>query len=107
MSLYAKINSLTSKVDNVIVAEESFIEELSDDDLWIETSVALTKKIAAPADTYTVATNSFKGDSPYASFVFDESIWSWESPTAMPEQIGIEVYGWDESVTNWVEVEEP
>tara|TARA_R110002051_G_C8702869_1_gene494635 strand:- start:50 stop:367 length:318 start_codon:yes stop_codon:yes gene_type:complete len=105
MPTYARINSLTLKADNVIVAEESFIKERSDYDLWIKTSVALTKKSAGPGDTYTVATNSFKGDSPYASWVFDESSWSWEPPTAMPNQTGIEVYDWNEATTSWVEVE--
>ncbi len=104
MSTYARINSLTLKADNIIVADEAFIKERSDYDLWIKTSIALTKKIAAPGDTYNVATNSFKGDSPYASWVFDESSWSWEPPTAMPDQTGIEVYEWDEATTNWVEV---
>ena len=104
MSLYAKINSLTSKVDNVIVAEESFIKELSDYDLWIETSVALTKKIAAPGDTYDVTTNQFKNVSPYSSWVFNNSTWKWEAPTNMPELVGDTSYKWNEETTNWVEV---
>ena len=104
MAHYARVNSLTKKVDNVIVAEESFIKERVDYDLWIKTSEALTKKIAGPGDTYTVATNSFKGDSPYASWVFNESSWSWEPPTAMPNQTGIEVYDWDEDTTSWKEI---
>ena len=104
MATYARINSLTLKADNVIVAEESFIKERSDYDLWIETSVALTKKIAGPGDTYTVATTSFKEDSPYASWTFDESTWSWEPPTAMPDIVGDTSYEWNEATTNWVEI---
>ena len=104
MSLYARINSLTLKADNVIVAEASFVKERSDYDLWIETSKELTKKTASVGDTYTVATNSFKRNSPYASWVFNESTWEWEAPTAMPDQTGIEVYEWNEATTSWVEV---
>ena len=104
MSLYARINSLTLKVDNVIETDKSFFNERTDYDLWIETSVALTKKIAAPGDTYDVTTNQFKNVSPYSSWVFNNSTWKWEAPTNMPELVGDTSYKWNEETTNWVEV---
>lgn len=101
MSTYARINSLTLKVDNVIVVEDSIINNRSDYDLWIKTSKALTKKVAAMGDTYNVATSSFKSDSPYASWVFNESIWEWEAPATRPDGY----YTWNESSTSWIELE--
>jgi hypothetical protein len=101
MSTYARINSLTLKVDNVIVAEDSIINNRSDYDLWIKTSKALTKKIAAVGDTYTVATSSFKTDSPFASWVFNETTWEWEAPTARPDGY----YDWNEVTTSWIELD--
>ena len=101
MSIYARINSLTLKVDNVIVVEDSIISNRSDYDLWIKTSKALTKKVAAMGDTYTVATSSFKTDSPYASWVFNETSWEWEAPSTRPAGY----YKWNEATTSWVELE--
>ena len=100
MSTYARINSLTLKVDNVIVAEDSIISNRIDYDSWIKTSKALTKKAASIGDTYTVATSSFKGTPPYASWVFNETTWEWEAPIERPDGF----YGWDESTTSWIEI---
>ena len=41
---FARINSLTKKVDTVIVATDEFINSLPDYDLWVASSVADTKK---------------------------------------------------------------
>ena len=43
---FARINSLTKKVDNVIVASQEFINSLPDYDLWVVSSVEDTKKLA-------------------------------------------------------------
>lgn len=104
MSLYARVNSLTLKVDKVIETDKSFFNERTDYDLWIETSVALTKKIAAPGDTYDVTNNQFKSVSPYSSWVFNNSTWKWEAPTNMPELVGDTSYKWNEDTTAWVEI---
>ena len=42
MSKYARVNSLTKKVINVIEADSVFINKLPDYDLWVETSNELT-----------------------------------------------------------------
>jgi hypothetical protein len=88
MSLYARINSLTLKVDNVIETDKSFFNE----------------RTASPGDTYDVANNQFKSISQYASWVFNNSTWAWEAPTAMPELVGDTSYEWNEDTTAWVEV---
>jgi hypothetical protein len=101
MSTYARINSLTLKVDNVIEAEDSVINNRIDYDLWVKTSKTLTKKIAAVGDTYTVATRSFKSNPPYGSWVFNTSNWEWEAPKVRPDGY----YTWNESNTSWEELE--
>jgi hypothetical protein len=105
MSTYARVNSLTKKVDRIIEAESLFFDDRADYDLWIKTSRELTKKSAAEGDTYNADSSYFKDDSPHVSWVFNTSLWIWEPPTAMPNQTGIEVYDWDEASTNWVERE--
>lgn len=100
MSTYARVNSLTLKVDKVIEASSSFFDDRADYDLWIETSADLTKKRADVADNYIVATSRFKPDSPYASHVFNDTSWAWEPPTESP----VGTYSWNEDTTAWVEV---
>ncbi len=104
MATYARINSLTKKVDNIIEADDSFIQHRSDYDLWIKTSEVLTKKLASRGDNYIIDINAFKSESPYSSWIFNESTWSWEAPTPVPDIIDNEVWGWDEATTSWKEI---
>ena len=103
MATYARVNSLTLKVDNIIVAEDVFINKRQDYDLWIKTSKDLTKQTANIGDTYTASTSSFKSDAPFSSWVFNNTTWEWEAPIAIPNQINSEVYAWNEEITNWEE----
>jgi len=96
MSKYARINSLTKKVDTVIVADATHIKKLPDYDLWVETSIELTKKVAAIGDIYDVENNNFKSVQPYASWTFNNTTWKWEPPLSMPSMSNDEVYDWDE-----------
>ena len=100
MSTYARVNSLTLKVDKVIEASATFFNDREDYDLWIKTSAALTKKRADIGDNYIVVNSAFKPDSPHASHVFNDTSWDWEPPTTSPAG----TYQWDEDTTNWVEV---
>ena len=110
MAKYARIHSLTKKVVKVIEAESSVIENFSDNELWVITSVELTKKIAAVGDSYDVENNHFKSPQPYASWTFNTTSWSWVPPITMPTQSDVEVYEWDESAhqadntTGWREI---
>ena len=98
---FARINSLTKKVDNVIVASQEFINTLPDYDLWVASSVLDTKKLADKNDTYDVDNNTFTSPKPYNSWVFNNTTWSWEPPIDIPDQIGEEVYNWNEDTQQW------
>ena len=98
---FARINSLTKKVDNVIVASQEFINTLPDYDLWVASSVLDTKKLADKNDTYDVDNNTFTSPKPYDSWVFNNTTWSWEPPIDIPDQIGEEVYNWNEDTQQW------
>ena len=93
---FARINSLTKKVDNVIVASQEFINTLPDYDLWVASSVLDTKKLADKNDTYDVDNNTFTSPKPYDSWVFNNTTWSWEPPIDIPDQTDDEVYTWNE-----------
>jgi len=98
---FARINSLTKKVDTVIVATQEFINSLPDYDLWIDSSIEDTKKLADKNDIYDVDNNNFKKIKPYDSWVFNDSTWNWEPPIAMPDQTNEEVYNWNEETQQW------
>ena len=105
MSKYARINSLTKKVDTVIVSDVTHIKKLPDYDLWVETSVELTKKVAGIGDIYDVDNNNFKSPQPYASWVFNNTDWNWEAPSAMPSHVEGKAFVWNESDTSWEQVD--
>ena len=98
---FARINSLSKKVDTVIVATDEFINSLPDYDLWVASSVLDTKKLADKNDTYDVDNNTFTSPKPYDSWVFNNTTWSWEPPIDIPDQIGEEVYNWNEDTQQW------
>lgn len=98
---FARINSLSKKVDNVIEASQEFINLLPDYDLWIDSSVENTKKLADRNDIYDIDNNNFKPLKPYNSWVFNETTWDWKPPVSMPEQINEEVYNWNEETQQW------
>ena len=75
---FARINSLSKKVDTVIVATDEFINSLPDYDLWVASSVTDTKKLADKNDIYDVDNNNFKAFKPYDSWVFNDSTWNWK-----------------------------
>ncbi len=101
---FARINSLTKKVDTVIVAADEFINSLPDYDLWVASSISDTKKLADKNDTYDVDNNTFTSTKPYESWTFDNTSWQWQPPIEIPNQINEEVYQWNEENNNWEEV---
>jgi hypothetical protein len=100
---FARIHALNKKVIKVIMATQEIVNSLSDNDLWVASSVSDTKKLADINDIYDVDNNNFKSTKPFASWTFDNTSWSWQSPITMPAQSSNEVYEWDEDTTSWVE----
>jgi len=113
MAHYAKVEN--KFVTQVIVAEQDFID--TQEGTWIQTSynthrgvhseggVPLRKNFAGVGMTYDTTRDAFYGTQPYASWTLNEDTCIWEAPVDLPD--GIKFYKWDESITNWVEVEEP
>ena len=93
---FAKIHALNKKVTKVIAATQDFIDSLPDNEFWVPSSVADTKKLADINDKYDVDNNTFTSPKPYESWTFNSTTWDWEPPVAMPSQTNEEVYTWDE-----------
>jgi hypothetical protein len=113
MSHFAKV--LDGKVTQVIVAEPEFFQTFVDSSPgeWIQTSYnthgnqhpegrPLRGNYAGIGFTYDRTNDVFYAPQPYASWILDNTTWTWKAPVAMPTDD--KRYSWDEATTNWVEV---
>jgi len=113
MSHFAKV--LDGKVTQVIVAEPEFFQTFVDSSPgeWIQTSYnthgnqhpegrPLRGNYAGIGYTYDRTNDVFYAPQPYASWILDNTTWTWKAPVAMPTDD--KRYLWDEATTNWVEV---
>lgn len=122
MSHFAKV--VDGIVTQVIVAEQEFIDTLSDSDSWIQTSyntrggkhyapnsnieddgIALRKNYAGIGDTYDSVKDAFIPIQPYPSWTLDEQACQWESPEPYPDDTENSYY-WDEPTLSWIKEEQ-
>jgi hypothetical protein len=131
MSYFAKIPNLTDGigiVDNVIAADQSFIDSgvVGDPSLWWQTSyntrgnvhygqngqpdggIALRANYASigyTLDTTVVqdgVVGVFYAPQPYPSWVISAPTWEWQAPVPYPLTGG--PYTWDEATQSWIAV---
>ena len=114
MSHFAKV--VDGKVTQVIVAEPEFFDTFVDTSAgtWIQTSyntiggkhtqggTPLRGNYAGIGYTYDQANDVFYAPQPYASWILDQTDWTWKAPVAMPTDG--KFYNWDEAATSWIEV---
>jgi len=113
MSHFAKV--CDGKVVQVIVAEKEFFDTFVDSSpgAWIQTSYntqgnkhpegrPLRGNYAGIGYTYDSANDVFYAPQPFASWLLNETTWTWEAPTPMP--IDDKLYTWDEATTSWLEI---
>jgi hypothetical protein len=114
MGHFAKV--LDGKVTQVIVAEPEFFDTFVDSSAgtWIQTSyntlagkhtlggTPLRGNYAGIGYTYDQANDVFYAPQPYASWVLDQTDWTWKAPVVMPEDG--KRYDWNEATTSWIEV---
>jgi hypothetical protein len=97
------------------VAEADFFNSFVDSSpgAWIQTSYnthgnqhpenrPLRGNYAGIGYTYDQANDVFYAPKPYASWILNESTWTWKAPTPMPTDD--KIYSWDETTTSWVEI---
>jgi hypothetical protein len=112
MSHFAKINVM-GIVEQVIVAEQEYIDTLPDAGYWVQTSyntyggvhqlggTPLRKNYATIGGKYDPVLDAFIPIKPFDSWLLNEDTCLWEAPVAMPTDG--KIYQWDEQQTNWVE----
>lgn len=112
MSHFARVTA-QGIVEQVIVAEQDFIDTLSDKTSWIQTSyntrggvhllggTPLRKNYAGVGYTYDSVRDAFIPPKPYVSWVLNENTCLWDAPTPCPTDG--KIYNWDENTQQWVE----
>ena len=114
MGHFAKV--VDGKVTQVIVAEPEFFDTFVDSSpgTWLQTSyntyggqhknggTPLRGNYAGIGYTYDATNDVFYAPQPYASWLLNNTSWTWEAPTPMPTDD--KPYKWDEATTSWVEV---
>jgi len=115
MSHFARVNAI-GIVEQVIVAEQDYINTLVDGSSWLQTSynthggvhalggMPLRKNYAGIGYTYDATRNAFIPPKPYASWVLNEDTCLWDSPVAYPSDG--KFYSWDENTLSWIEITE-
>jgi hypothetical protein len=110
MSHFAQINA-DGIVQQVIVAEQDFIDTLPDASSWVQTSYnthggqhpegrPLRKNYAGIGYTYDLQRDAFIPPQPFPSWSLDEETCLWEPPTPYPQDQNY--YVWDENTLSWV-----
>lgn len=99
MSYFAKVNYNTKLVEDVIVAEQDFVNNLPG--LWIETSLdgSIGKNYAGIGFTYDFKKEAFIAPQPHPSWTLNEQSYTWEAPVAHPNDG--QLYIWNEENVNW------
>ena len=112
MSHFARVNAI-GIVEQVIVAEQDYINTLVDSSSWLQTSynthggvhalggTPLRKNYAGIGYTYDASRDAFIPPKPYTSWLLNETTCLWEAPVAYPTDGNY--YTWDEETINWVE----
>ena len=112
MSYFVRVNA-QGLVEQVIVAEQDFINTMPDASSWVQTSYntsggqhpegrPLRKNYAGVGYTYDRVLDAFIPPKPYASWTLNEDTCLWDAPVAYPDDG--KSYSWDEATTNWIEV---
>lgn len=113
MSHFARVNA-QGIVENVIVAEQDYINALPDKTSWIQTSynttggvhinggTPLRKNFAGIGFAYDSVRDAFIPPKPYASWVLNEDTCLWDAP--VPHPTDGKKYQWDEINQQWVEI---
>jgi len=126
MAHFAKV--LNGKVVNVIVAEQDFIDNFTDNSpgRWVQTSYnthggvhydpstgepssdqtkALRKNFAYIGGNYDVTRDAFYNLQPFPSWTLNETTCYWECPVAHPSDFDGYNYNWNEETQTWDAVE--
>jgi hypothetical protein len=118
MKNYAKV--VNGKVEQIVIAEESFIDSLPFRNQLVETdrytvggvhydasgnpdgATALRGNFGAVGYTYDAQADVFYAPQPYPSWTLDSKTWTWLAPSPYPKDN--KNYYWEETNQAWTEI---
>jgi hypothetical protein len=114
MSHFAKVNAM-GVVEQVIVAEQDFIDTLPDATSWVQTSYnthggqhpegrPFRKNYAGMGFRYDPIRDAFIPPQPYPSWSLNEDTCLWEPPVQIPQDD--KLYEWDDTNQIWISVDD-
>lgn len=92
-------------VQQVIVADQAYIDTLPDPAQWVATDtdsyggIGLRANYAGIGYTYDSVNDVFYAPQPYPSWILDHTDWLWDAPVPYPTDG--EYYIWDEDTVSW------
>lgn len=104
MTYFAKVKN--NIVQQVIVAEQDFIDTLPNPKEWYLTDIKSFEGVGYRANfagigyIYDEQYNVFYPPSPFPSWVLNKTTWEWEAPVPYPNDG--KVYVWDEATESWI-----
>ena len=110
-TLFAKVSAL-GDVQNVIVAEQSYIDTLPDASSYVQTWADASGdplkgyNYASIGGKFDAANNAFIAKQPFNSWKLDAKF-QWEAPFPMPTGAANVFYTWDEAAVDWKELPVP
>tara|TARA_B100002019_G_C20890684_1_gene413285 strand:- start:59 stop:418 length:360 start_codon:yes stop_codon:yes gene_type:complete len=118
MAHFARVRD--GRVQNVIVAEQDFIDFISKSEtepgVWIQCSYntqggvhlnggkPLRKNFPSKGFLYNKKDDAFYAPQPFPSWTLNTTSYIWEPPVALPSDADTVRYRWDEENSEWVQV---
>lgn len=104
MTQFALINNL-GIVENIIVAEQSFIDTLDNKLQWVQTNTDANdfpsrKNFASVGVKYDKIKDAFIYEKPFASWVLNEYTCLWQAPIPHPGTPAT----WNEDTLSWITI---
>ncbi len=90
------IKVINNKVTDIVIAEQDFIDTLSDKDFYIKDDGTITNR-AGIGSMYDTIRNAFISPKPFPSWTLNETTYQWEAPTPKPDGN----YIWNEETKAW------
>ena len=121
MAHFAQLNTNNINISVIVVHNNELLDQngneveqkgidfckslFGQDTQWIQTSYNgnFRKNYAGNGYTYDATNDVFYAPQPYPSWTLNNTTWLWEAPVSYPTDG--KRYEWNESITNWKEVE--
>ena len=95
------IKVINNKVTDIVIAEQDFIDTLSDKDFYIKDDGTITNR-AGIGSMYDTIRNAFISLKPFPSWTLNETTYQWEAPTPKPDGN----YLWNEETKAWDQIDD-